>query len=84
MAKVRATRHNGRTGKNGVFRAGHNDSSFDVEQADHIDPSRSYMNVYWDCVTSPHRGLYGDHVSTVCNHEYSIHSFVETFSPSFS
>lgn len=49
MAKVRATRHNGRKGKNGVFRAGHNDRTFDVEQADHIDPDRSYMNVYWDC-----------------------------------
>lgn len=49
MAKVRATRHNGRKGKNGVFRAGHNDRSFDVEQADHIDSSKSYMNVYWDC-----------------------------------
>lgn len=46
--KVRATRHNGRVGKHGVFKPGHNDRTFDVDNADHIDPSRSYMNVYWD------------------------------------
>ena len=46
--KVRATRHNGRKGENGVFKARHNDRSFDVDAADHIDPSRSFMNVYWD------------------------------------
>ena len=46
--KVRATRHNGRKGENGVFKAGHNDRSFDVDAAEHIDPSRSFMNVYWD------------------------------------
>ena len=34
--KVRATRHNGRKGENGV------------DAAEHIDPSRSFMNVYWD------------------------------------
>lgn len=39
--KVRATRHNGRKGENGVFKAGHNDRSFDVDAAEHIDPSRS-------------------------------------------
>jgi hypothetical protein len=46
--KVRATRHNGRKGENGVFKAGHNDRSFDVDAAEHIDSSRSFMNVYWD------------------------------------
>ena len=46
--KVRATRHNGRKGENGVFKAGHNDRSFDVDAAEHIDSSRSLMNVYWD------------------------------------
>ena len=30
--KVRATRHNGRKGENGVFKAGHNDRSFDVDE----------------------------------------------------
>ena len=46
--KVRATRHNGRVGEHGVYKAGHNDRSFDPEEAEHIDQSRSYMNVYWD------------------------------------
>ncbi len=49
MGKVRATRHNGRKGKDGVFKAGHNDRTFKVENAEHIDPNRSFMNVYWDC-----------------------------------
>lgn len=48
--KVRATRHNGRKGANGVFKAGHNDRTFEVENADHIDPSRANLNVYWDAV----------------------------------
>ena len=49
MNKVRATRHNGRKGKAGIFRAGHNDRSFDVGNADHVDGRRCSMNVYWDC-----------------------------------
>ena len=46
--KVRATRHNGRKGANGVFKAGHNDRSFHLENAEHIDEDRSKLNVYWD------------------------------------
>ena len=49
MRKVRATRHNGRKGKAGIFRAGHNDRSFDVENAGHIDEARCSGNIYWDC-----------------------------------
>ena len=49
MKKVRATRHNGRKGKEGIFKAGHNDRSFDLDNADHIDRDRCFMNVYWDC-----------------------------------
>lgn len=49
MGKVRATRHNGRKGKDGVFRAGHNDRTFDVDNAEHIDADRCSLNVYWDC-----------------------------------
>ena len=41
---TRATRHNGRTGK-----AGHNDRSFNVENADHIEQELCDQNVYWDC-----------------------------------
>lgn len=46
--KVRATRHNGRKGANGVFKAGHNDRSFNLDNAEHIDEDRSKLNVYWD------------------------------------
>lgn len=49
MKKVRATRHNGRKGKEGIFKAGHNDRSFDLDNADHIDRDKCFMNVYWDC-----------------------------------
>ncbi len=49
MGKVRATRHNGRSGKAGIFKAGHNDRTFDLENAGHIDSERSDQNVYWDC-----------------------------------
>lgn len=48
IAKVRATRHNGRAGKNGVYTTKHNDRNFDVSHADHIDPERTRLNVYWD------------------------------------
>lgn len=33
---------------NGVFKAGHNDLSFNLENAEHIDADRSKWNVYWD------------------------------------
>ena len=46
---MRATRDNGRCGKSGVYMAGHNDRSFDTENADHIDSDRTCLNVYWDC-----------------------------------
>lgn len=49
MSKVRATRHNGRKGSGGVFKAGHNDRTFNVENAEHIEPNRCIQNVYWDC-----------------------------------
>ncbi len=49
MKKVRATRHNGRKGKEGIFKAGHNDRSFDLDNAEHIDRDRCALNVYWDC-----------------------------------
>jgi len=49
MAKKRVTRHNGRAGKDGVYKANHNDRSFNTENADHIDDSRIARNIYWDC-----------------------------------
>lgn len=45
---MRATRHNGRVGKGGVFKAKHNDRTFDVDNADHIDNERVDQNIYWD------------------------------------
>ena len=50
MEKVRATRQNGRSGKEGVFKAGHNDRSFDLKKAEHIDSDKSICNVYWDFI----------------------------------
>ena len=39
---------NGRKDSNGVFKAGHNDQSFNLENAEHVDADRSKWNVYWD------------------------------------
>ena len=47
--KPRVSRHNGRAGKHGVYNPKHNDRSFDVENADNISPSRTSLNLYWDC-----------------------------------
>lgn len=46
---MKATRHNGRSGKHGTYDAKHNDRRFDVENSEHIDAERTKMNVYWDC-----------------------------------
>lgn len=46
---MKATRHNGRAGKHGVYDAKHNDRRFDVENSEHIDAERTKLNVYWDC-----------------------------------
>ena len=49
------TRHNGRSGKNGVYNVKHNDRRFDVRNSEHIDPERTGENLYWDC----YGGFYG-------------------------
>ena len=46
---MRATRHNGRSGKNGTYNPKHNDRDFNVENSEHIDTERAKGNVYWDC-----------------------------------
>lgn len=46
---MRASRHNGRCGKHGVYDVKHNDRNFDVANSEHIDPTRTKLNVYWDC-----------------------------------
>ena len=47
--KMRASRHNGRSGKQGVYDVKHNDRNFDVANSEHIDAERTKLNVYWDC-----------------------------------
>ncbi len=46
---MRASRHNGRKGRNGVYDVKHNDREFNVENSEHIDAERAKQNVYWDC-----------------------------------
>jgi hypothetical protein len=46
---MRATRHNGRSGKHGVYNPRHNDRQFDVSNSEHIDAEREKQNIYWDC-----------------------------------
>ena len=46
---MKATRHNGRAGKHGVYDSKHNDRRFDVENSEHINPEMTKYNVYWDC-----------------------------------
>ena len=47
VREMRATMHNARTGKNGIFLARHNDRQFDINKADHIKEDNSKENVYW-------------------------------------
>lgn len=44
MIKLRASVHEGRTGKNGRYKVNHNDRNFDVSKADHIDKERTKDN----------------------------------------
>lgn len=44
---MRSTSHNGRSGRNGVYSAKHNDRNFDLTHADHIDQDLSAGNRYW-------------------------------------
>ena len=45
---MKVTRHNGRSGKHGVYNPKHNDRQFDVAKSDHIDAARSSGNINWD------------------------------------
>lgn len=49
------TRHNARAGKKGVYSPKHNDRSFDVDHAEHIDQDKTALNVYWDCFQGVHQ-----------------------------
>ena len=46
---MKGTRHNGRSGKNGVYNPLHNDRRFNSEHSEHIDNERVRQNIYWDC-----------------------------------
>ena len=46
---MKGTRHNGRSGKDGVYNPLHNDRRFDLEYSEHIDNERVRQNIYWDC-----------------------------------
>ena len=46
---MRASRHNGRSGKHGIYDAKHNDRNFDVSNSEHIDAEKTKRNIYWDC-----------------------------------
>lgn len=45
---MRATIHNGRTSHLGAFTPKHNDRSFNIKNAEHIDPERVKNNRYWN------------------------------------
>lgn len=45
---MRATIHNGRTGKDGAYNTKHNDRNFNIKNAEHIDPERVRNNRYWN------------------------------------
>ena len=50
---MRATTHNGRAGKDGVYNTRHNDRNFDTSHAEHIDPERAGGNIYWNWTGNP-------------------------------
>lgn len=50
---MRATIHNGRTGKDGAYNTRHNDRQFDISHAEHIDPERVIDNRYWNWTGNP-------------------------------
>lgn len=50
---MRATIHNGRTGKDGAYNTKHNDRQFDISHAEHIDPERIKDNRYWNWTGNP-------------------------------
>ena len=57
--ELKGTRHNGRSGKDGVYNPLHNDRRFDPEHSEHIDNERVRQNIYWDCYQDIHNGRPG-------------------------
>lgn len=50
---MRATIHNGRTSHLGAFTPKHNDRSFNISHAEHINPERVKLNRYWNWTGNP-------------------------------
>lgn len=50
---MRATIHNGRTSHLGAFTPKHNDRSFNINHAEHINPERVKLNRYWNWTGNP-------------------------------
>ncbi len=46
---LKLTRHNGRSGRHGVYNPRHNDRRFDLGNSEHIDADLAEKNIYWDC-----------------------------------
>jgi len=46
---MKASRHNGRSGKHGSYNPKHNDRQFDPTHSEHIDQEKMLQNIYWDC-----------------------------------
>lgn len=46
---MRGTRHNGRSGVNGIYNPKHNDREFDVDNAVDINEEMTPYNIYWNC-----------------------------------
>ena len=46
---MKLTRHNGRSGKNGVYNPKHSDRNFKIENSEHIDPELAKKDFLWDC-----------------------------------
>lgn len=54
---MRGTSHNGRVGKNGTYSAKHNDRNFDLDNASHIDRTKTNGNWYWHRYQSEASGM---------------------------
>lgn len=50
---MRATIHNGRTSNLGAFTPKHNDRTFNINHAEHINPERVRLNRYWNWTGNP-------------------------------
>lgn len=69
--KVRATYHNGRVGKHGVYSAKHNDRNYDTENARNIDAALSSKNEYF--IITPSGEIIANPTITFEQHERNFY-----------